>query len=238
MKFGDIHWAQHDGTPPSILTTTAPRGESGISLLRMRFSHSAYISGSAHQHLVLLQMSPRLRIRCQMSGRPLVHEPRAGTVVICPAGIDGSAEANTDVDALLLAVSPGRLRLAAAEDGASQVQLQERLSGYDTKLLAIAKRLADKYTYRSSSSSSVGSSSLVDTSASTSGARSKSTRATPATATATATMRTKATTSSAPRAPLPLARPLGRLILGHELRQVDRIIVERHHRRIAGGLGS
>lgn len=142
MTFGEIHWAQRDGAPPSILTTTAPRGEGGISLSRMRFGHAVYLSGRSHQHLVMLQMSPRLRIRCQMSGRPLVHEPRAGTVVICPAGIDGSAESNTDVDMLVLAVAPGRLRLAAAEDGAAHVQLNERLSGYDAKLLAIVRRLA------------------------------------------------------------------------------------------------
>jgi hypothetical protein len=71
----------------------------------------------------------------------------------------------------------------------------------------IAKRLADKYTYRSSSSSSIGSSSLVDLSAPTSRARAKPKRSTPATATAMATMRTKATASSTPRASLSLAQP-------------------------------
>jgi AraC family transcriptional regulator len=128
------------------MTTAAPRGESGISLSRMRFGHAAYFSGNSHHHLVFLQMSPRLRIRCQMSGRPLVHEPRAGTVVICPAGIDGSAESSMDVDVLMLAVAPGRLKLAAAEDGAPQVQLNERLSGYDIKLFAIVKRLVAETT--------------------------------------------------------------------------------------------
>jgi AraC family transcriptional regulator len=146
MKFGEVHWAQRDGAPPTILTTAAPRGESGISLSRMRFGHAAYVSGTTHQHLVILQMSDRLRIRCEMSGRSLVHEPRAGTVVICPAGIDCSAESNMDVDLLLLAVEPDRLRLAAAEDDAPQAQLNERLSGYDDELLAIVKQLVAETT--------------------------------------------------------------------------------------------
>jgi hypothetical protein len=77
----------------------------------------------------------------------------------------------------------------------------------------IAKRLADKYTYRSSSSSSIGSSSLVDLSAPTSRARAKPKRSTPATATAMATMRTKATLAqppSPPREPVPVPDWLGK----------------------------
>jgi AraC family transcriptional regulator len=146
MKPGEGYWAQHDGASPTVLTTAAPRGERGISLSRVHFDHAAYVSGTMRQHLVILQMSHRLRIRCQMSGRSLVHEPRAGTVVICPAGIDCSAESNMDVDLLLLAVEPDRLRLAAAEDGAPQAQLNERLSGYDDELLAIVKRLVAETT--------------------------------------------------------------------------------------------
>ena len=141
MKFDEVHCAQHDGAPPNILTAAAPRGESGVSLLRMRFKHAAYFSGTMRQHLVFLQMSPDLRLKCQIGEHYLVHAPRFGAVAICPAGIDCSVESDTDMDTLLLAIEPSRFTLAAAEDDAPQARLNERLSGYDVGLFAIAKRL-------------------------------------------------------------------------------------------------
>jgi len=141
MKFGEVHCAQLDGAPPTVITAAAPRGESGISLLRMRFKHAAYFSGTMRQHLVFLQMSPELRLKCQIGEHHLVHAPRFGAVAICPAGIDCSVESDTDMDTLVLAIEPGRLTLAAAEDDAPQARLNERLSGYDAELFAIAKQL-------------------------------------------------------------------------------------------------
>ncbi|MGJ4944280.1 helix-turn-helix domain-containing protein [Bradyrhizobium sp. HKCCYLS1011] len=141
MKFGDIKWAQHDGAPPAILMTAAPRGESGVSLLRTRFAKAAYFNGTAHQHLIFLQLSPRQRLNCRMGGRKLVHEPGYGALAICPAGIDCSVDSEADMDTLLLTVDPRRLTLAAAEADVPQGRLNERLSGYDAELLAIVKRL-------------------------------------------------------------------------------------------------
>jgi len=123
------------------MTAAAPRGESGVSLLRMRFKHAAYFSGTMRQHLVFLQMSSDLRLKCQIGEHRLFHAPRFGAVAICPAGIDSSVESDTDMDALLLAIEPSRLTLAAAEDDAPQARLNERLSGYDARLFAIARRL-------------------------------------------------------------------------------------------------
>ncbi|CCE07884.1 hypothetical protein BRAS3843_2470020 [Bradyrhizobium sp. STM 3843] len=141
MKFGDIQWAQHDGAPPAVLMTAAPRGESGVSLLRTRFAKAAYFNGTAHQHLIFLQLSPRQRLNCRMGGRGLVHEPSYGALAICPAGIDCSVESEADMDTLLLTVDPRRLTLAAAEADVPQGRLTERLSGYDAELLAIVRRL-------------------------------------------------------------------------------------------------
>jgi AraC family transcriptional regulator len=141
MTLGEIQWAQHDGAPPAILMTAAPRGESGVSLLRTRFAQAAYFNGTLRQHLIFLQMSPRQRLNCRIGERRLVHEPSAGALAICPAGIDCSVESEADTDTLLLAIEPSRLTLAAAEDDAPQAQLDERLSGYDAELLAIVERL-------------------------------------------------------------------------------------------------
>jgi AraC family transcriptional regulator len=141
MTFREVHCAQADGAPPTIMTAAAPRGESGVSLLRMRFEHAAYFSGTTRQHLVFLQMSSDLRLQCRIGEHRLAHAPRFGAIAICPAGVDCSAESDMDMDTLLLAIEPSRFTLAAAEDDAPQIRLNERLSGYDAGLFAVATRL-------------------------------------------------------------------------------------------------
>jgi AraC family transcriptional regulator len=142
MKFGEVCCAQKDGGPPAILTAVGPPGESGVSLLRMQFQRGAHFSATTRQHLISFQMSPHLRLECRMAGRRLHHETNAGALAICPAGIDCSAETDTSVDMLLIAIKPGQLALAAAEDSAIEAQLNERLSGYDQQLLGFARILA------------------------------------------------------------------------------------------------
>jgi AraC family transcriptional regulator len=65
-----------------------------------------------------------------------------GSLAICPAGIDGTADAEDSVDAILVAIDPGRLALAAAEGAALEAQLMERLSGQDETLFEFARTLA------------------------------------------------------------------------------------------------
>ena len=83
-----------------------------------------------------------MRIDCRIAGRTLRHEAPAGSLAICPAGLDCGADAEESVDALLVAIDPGQLALAAAEDSALEAQLNERLSGYDQALLDLARTLA------------------------------------------------------------------------------------------------
>jgi AraC family transcriptional regulator len=77
-----------------------------------------------------------------MAGRTLRHEAPAGSLAICPAGIDCAADAEESVDALLVAIDPGQFALAAAEDSTLEAQLNERLSGYDQPLFDLARTLA------------------------------------------------------------------------------------------------
>jgi AraC family transcriptional regulator len=79
-----------------------------------------------------------------MADRVLRHEPAAGSLAICPAGIDCAADADQGADILLVAIDPRRFALAAAEASPVQVQLMERMSGYDGPLLDQARRLASE----------------------------------------------------------------------------------------------
>jgi AraC family transcriptional regulator len=143
-KFGEIRCAQKDGSPPAILTAVSPPGESGVSVLRMRFRRGAHFSATIRHHLICFQLSPDLSLQCRMAGRTLHHQTTTGALAICPAGIDCSVETDASVDSLLIAIQPGQLALAAAEDSALEAQLNERLSGYDHELLGFARTLASE----------------------------------------------------------------------------------------------
>jgi AraC family transcriptional regulator len=142
MKFGQVSWARKDGGPPVMFQADGPPGEGGIRVLRTRFDGGAHFSASLEQHLISFQVSPHLRVDCRMAGQRLQHETVAGALAICPAGIDCSADAEGTADILLIAIKPSQLALAAAEDSAREVELAERMSGYDPALRHAAHSLA------------------------------------------------------------------------------------------------
>jgi AraC family transcriptional regulator len=65
-----------------------------------------------------------------------------GSLAIYPAGNECGVEVKESVDALIVAIDPDRLALAAAESSALGAQLTERLSGYDEVLFDLARNLA------------------------------------------------------------------------------------------------
>src|ERR1700732_2597659 len=131
---------QGNGGLPTTLTAGSAPGESGISVLSLRFRGGAHFSATTQQHLIWF-VSP-VRVDCRMAGRTLRHEAPAGSLAICPAGIDCAADAEESVHALLVAIDPGQLALAAAESSALEAPLKERLRGYDQTLLDLARTLA------------------------------------------------------------------------------------------------
>lgn len=141
---GEMHLAQEDGGTPATLAAGSAPGESGVSVLRVRFRGGAHYRATPRQHLIWFQLSPRARLDCRIDGRALRHDVSAGSLAICPAGIDSAADAEADLDALLVAIRPGRLALAAAEDAALEARLVERFSGRDPILLDLARTLASE----------------------------------------------------------------------------------------------
>jgi AraC family transcriptional regulator len=133
MGTGENFLVQQDGSLPTILAGGSAAGESGISVISLRFRGGLHFRATPQQHLVWFQ-SP-VSIECRMADRTLRHQAPAGSLAICPAGIDCAADAERDIDAVVVAVDPGQLALAAAEEWALEAQLIERLSGYDQALL-------------------------------------------------------------------------------------------------------
>jgi AraC family transcriptional regulator len=148
MGTGEYYMRQEDGCPPAVLAGGSAPGESGVSVLSLRFLQGLHFKGTLDQHLIWFQ-SPMLRVECRMADRILCHDAPAGSLAICPAGMECSADAQESVDTVIVAVDPAKLALAAADDLAPDAQLMERLCGYDAELLELARvmvaEIADDY---------------------------------------------------------------------------------------------
>jgi AraC family transcriptional regulator len=146
METGEYYLAQEDGSFPTIVAGGSARGESGVSVLSLRFLQGLHFRATTQQHLVWFQ-SP-VQIECRMADRTLWHEAPAGSLAICPAGMDCAADAGQNVDAIIVAINPAKLALATVES-TPEAQLIERLCGHDEPLLDLARILvaesADDY---------------------------------------------------------------------------------------------
>src|SRR5262245_529908 len=139
----DLALAQEDGNSPTTLVVGSAPGESGVSVRFVRFQDGLHLSGTVRQHFICFQLAQAC-FDCRIGDRALRHEPPAGSLAICPAGIDCAADAKGSIDAIFIAVDPRHLALAAAEDSALESQLIDRLSGCDQELLSVANALVSE----------------------------------------------------------------------------------------------
>ena len=115
---GEVSSEQEDGAPPTILTAGAAPGESGVSIVSMRYARGAHCAATFRQHVIsFVSAGP---VNCRFAGTKFLHEAQEGSLAICPAGFDIAADTEHDLDSLLIAIRPSRLSLAAAEDGRSR----------------------------------------------------------------------------------------------------------------------
>jgi AraC family transcriptional regulator len=142
MRTDESYLIQQDGSLPITLAGGSAPGESGLSVISLRFQGGLHFSATPRQHLIWFQ-SP-VHIECRIANHTLRHEAPAGSMAICPAGVDCAADAEESVDAVIVGIDPGQFALAAAEDSALEAQLLERLSGYDQALLELARTLVSE----------------------------------------------------------------------------------------------
>ena len=144
IGIGELYLVQEDGGLPTTLAAGSAPGESGVSVFSLRFRGGAHFSATPRQHLVWFHMSSQVRFECRIADRALGHEVPAGSLAICPAGIDSAADAEESVDATVVAINPGQLALTAAEESALEARLIESFSGRDQALLDLARTLASE----------------------------------------------------------------------------------------------
>jgi AraC family transcriptional regulator len=140
----EFRLAQEDGGPPTILGAGSAPGESGVFVLYARFEGGMHFSATPRSHHICFEFADRAHCECRIADRTLSHDPLWGSLAICPAGADYCVDASGNVEALVVAIDPRRLALAAAEDSALEAQLIERFTGYDQPLLDLARDLASQ----------------------------------------------------------------------------------------------
>jgi AraC family transcriptional regulator len=139
---GELCLAQENSELPTALAVGCAPGESGLTVLNLRFEGGLHVAATLRQHFICFQQTAETRsFECRFADRTVSHEPPTGSVTICPAGIDQAADAVGSVDLLVIGIDPGRLALAAAEDQALDAQLMEQFSVYDRVLLGLARTL-------------------------------------------------------------------------------------------------
>jgi len=136
---GEVFSAQKNGDAPTILAHGSAPGESGLSVVDLHYQGSAHFVANLRQHVI--SFVSQARMYCSLAGLTLCHEAHEGSMAICPAGLDTSADADQDLNSILIAVQPEKLAFAAAEDGTLEAQLIGRLSGHDQRLLDLARVL-------------------------------------------------------------------------------------------------
>jgi AraC family transcriptional regulator len=141
MDIGALRMAQQDGGAPTTLAAGSAPGESGVSILNFRFDGGMHLLATPRCHCICFEMS-QVRVEKRMAGRIAHYERPVGSLTINPAGYDFAADADEDVEILVVAVDPGRMALAAAEGALPEARLIERLGGEDPALFALARTLA------------------------------------------------------------------------------------------------
>jgi len=143
-EVSELCFAQQDGGLPTTLGVGSAPGESGVFVLNARFQGGMHCSATPRRHHIFFQVSEQAHFECRIADRTLSHEPQVGSLAICPTGADYCADAIGSVEAIFVAIDPGKLALAAAEDSALEAQLIERFSGYDQTLLNSARDLVSE----------------------------------------------------------------------------------------------
>jgi AraC family transcriptional regulator len=143
-EISEVSMTQADGGSPTLAGASSAPGESGVFVVRGSWKGGMHVSATARRHHVFFNLSCHSHFHCRIADRSLVHRPRRGSLAICPAGSDYAADADRSAQMIFVAIEPGQLALAAAEDLALEAQLIDRLSGSDQTLLDLARSLASE----------------------------------------------------------------------------------------------
>jgi AraC family transcriptional regulator len=145
QEISELRLAQADGGLPTVVAASSAPGESGVFVFSPRFHGGAHVSATPRLHHICFLLTPCAHVYARIADQAGSYETPRGSLTICPAGADyaadshGSAEA---IEAIIVAIDPGRFALAAAEGSAFEAELIERFSSRDQALFDLARSLA------------------------------------------------------------------------------------------------
>ena len=102
VDIGGVRMALQDGGPPTTLAAGSAPGESGVSVVSVRFDGSRHLLTTPRCHCICFQMPPG-RVERRMAGRVVRLERLVGSLTIYPAGFDCAADPDEDIDILVVA---------------------------------------------------------------------------------------------------------------------------------------
>ena len=133
--------AQKDGGLPTTVGRRQRPGESGVSILSVRFMAAPISMRRRDSTSSGFRYRRRCAFDCRIAGRRF-GTSRAGSLAICPAGSRRAADAEESLERLLVAIDPRHLALAAAEESALEAQLIERFRAATERSFVLARILA------------------------------------------------------------------------------------------------
>jgi AraC family transcriptional regulator len=144
LQIDGLHVAQADGGEPTVVAAGGAPCDSGVRFLSLRFRDAVHLRATPRQHLLCIQISGPMRFDCRIGDRSICHEPPPHSIAICPANVDCAANADGSMDAMIVAIDPGRFALAAAEESAPGARIMERFAEPDEALLELARTMASE----------------------------------------------------------------------------------------------
>jgi AraC family transcriptional regulator len=145
QEISELRLAQADGGLPTVLAAGSAPGESGVFVFSPRFHGGAHVSATPRLHHICILLTPCAHVYSRIADQALSYEPPRGSLAICPAGADYTADGHgcaEAIEAIIVAIDPGQFALAAAEGSAFEAELIERFSGRDPELFDVARSLA------------------------------------------------------------------------------------------------
>jgi AraC family transcriptional regulator len=142
------NWTKHhvihgeNDNCPTLLSASSAPGESGISVLRLRFAGRLQYAATLQRHFVKFQMHPQARLDGTPASQGLSSGAAVGSFAIHPAGMRCTAALDETVDFLAITIDPSRFALAAVESREIGAHVRPHLSGYDEALFDLARMLA------------------------------------------------------------------------------------------------
>jgi AraC family transcriptional regulator len=146
-RLAGVDFAQADGAAPEIELNAVPEGEHRVGLLRLRFHGGAFVKGAGHCHWAFIHLGDPVAMSCRIGRQRVDHVTLAGTLALCPAGLESVAESgDRRVEGVLLLIPTQPLALMCAEWARPTARLVPKLYGCDADLCSIVRDLIDETT--------------------------------------------------------------------------------------------